>query len=42
MRDPLQVGHSVIDGLDLLRGPEMRDEVEPRRHYRVIVVAMRR
>ena len=38
MRDPLQVGHSVIDDLDLLGGPEMLpemlDEVEPRRHYR--------
>src|SRR4051794_7101320 len=34
MRDPLQLGHSAGDGLDLLGGPEMLDEVEPRRHYR--------
>ena len=34
MRDRLQLGYSAGDGLDLLGGPEMLDEVEPRRHYR--------
>jgi hypothetical protein len=34
MRDPLQLGSSVRDGLGLLGSPEMLDEVESRRQYR--------